>query len=282
MPIIKEVELLKNAKLNNYAVAAFNVENYEMAQAVISKCDELKSPVIIAASKNTLKYIQPRVFVAMVTQISENYSIPVSIHLDHGKSKEDVINAIKAGFDSVMFDGSQLPFFENVAISKECRDICNAFDVCLEGELGAISGKKGENDYILTEPYMALDYIRRTCVDSLAIAIGTCHGVYKAKPSLDYERLRKISSLVDVPLVLHGASGLSNDQIKKCISNGISKINFATDLRMAYTYSIRDFLFTHKEDYDPKLFGAVGMEAVKNIVDTIIKIVGSKGMADEY
>ena len=282
MPIVKEIALLKDAKSRKYAIPAFNVENFEMAQAVIEACNELGSPVIIAASTNTLKYILPNVFSQMVCQIANNFSIPVSIHLDHGKKKDDIILAIKNGFDSVMFDGSQLPFLENASLTKECKNICDIFGVCLEGELGAISGKKGEDLYLLTEPYMAFDFVNRTGVDSLAVAIGTSHGVYKSKPNLDYNRLLEISKTIEQPLVLHGASGLSEDQIKKCICYGISKVNFATDLRIAYTSSIRDYLQSNPDVYDPKMFGNVGILAVKEVVKKIVGCVGSEGKANGF
>ena len=281
MQIINSNELLIKAKQGKYAIAAFNVENYEMAKAVIEECDELRSPVIIAASTNTLKYISHNVFVKMISALASDHHIPIVVHLDHGKKEEDVLSAIRNGFTSAMFDGSSLSFLDNVKITKTCKDFCNVLNVSLEGELGAISGKKGEDIILLTEPSTAVDFVKKTNVNSLAVAIGTCHGFYKKAPNLDYDRLKKISDSVDVPLVLHGASGLSNEQLEKCIALGISKINFATDLRQAFTSAVRSYLTNNPNSYDPKEAGNAGIVAVKEVVRKIILTIGSKGRADE-
>ena len=281
MQITNSNNLLKKAKEGKYAIAAFNVENYEMAKAVIEECDELKSPVIIAASTNTLKYISYSVFLKMISALACEHNIPVVVHLDHGKKESDVLSAIRNGFTSAMFDGSSLSFLENVNATKKCKEFCDVLNVSLEGELGAISGKKGEDIVLLTEPSTAIDFVQKTNVNSLAVAIGTCHGFYKMTPNLDYNRLKQISDSVDVPLVLHGASGLSNEQIQKCISMGIAKINFATDLRHAFTSAVRSYLMDNPNSYDPKEAGNAGINAVKEVVRNIILTIGSKGKAYE-
>lgn len=282
MSIIGTDKILKLAQKENYAVGAFNVENMEFVQAVIEAAEETESPVIIATSVNTLRYATPEIFCSLVNSMSDNTNIPVALHLDHGESYMNVMAAIKGGYKSIMFDGSKLPYIDNVNETTKIVDICSYLGVCVEGELGAIGGKPGDpniDDLMYTKPETAADFVRRTGVDSLAVAIGTMHGIYRSAPKLDYQRLKKIKDAVDVPLVLHGASGLSDEQIKSCIVNGICKVNIATELRMAWTETIKSVLMEKPNEFDPKRVAAEARKTIKEIVVKKMLILGSAGRA---
>lgn len=270
--------MLIDAQHNKYAVGAFNVENMEFVQAVVEAAEELRSPVIIATSVNTLKYAKPETFVSLVNSIGEKSCIPIAIHLDHGTSYIDVLSVIKGGYKSVMFDGSKLSYSANVTETKKIVDLCSYFDISVEGELGAIGGKPGDpniEDLMYTKPETAEDFVKSTGVDSLAVAIGTAHGIYKTTPKLDYDRLIKIREKVDIPLVLHGASGLSDEQIRKCVEYGICKVNIATELRIAWTDTLRKALYDNPEKFDPKIAAKEARKAVKSIVKEKILVLGS-------
>lgn len=280
MSIKNTNDMLKAAKLGQYAIGAFNVENMEFVQAVIEAAYELKSPVIIATSVNTLKYATPETFVALVETIASSTNIPVAIHLDHGESFFDIMKTVKGGYKSVMYDGSKLSFIENVEETKRVVDICKLLDISVEGELGAIGGKPGDPNIeklMYTKVETAINFVENTGVNSLAVAIGTAHGIYKSTPKLDYDRLKSLSTNLDVPLVLHGASGLSDEQLKQCIINGICKVNIATELRIAWTNTIKSMLINNPDKFDPKVSLKIAREAVKNVVKEKILVLGSAG-----
>lgn len=285
MQIVNTKEMLANAQKGRYAVGAFNIENMEFAQAVIEAAEELRSPVILATSVNTLKYADPNIFISIVTAICDRATVPVSLHLDHGEQYFDVLSTTMAGYKSVMIDGSKKSYSDNLELTKKVVSICKPFDISVEGELGAIGGKPGDKnieELMYTNPETAKDFVEKTGVDSLAVAIGTAHGIYKSTPKLDIDRLDLIRDKIDVPLVLHGASGLSNEQINACITHGICKINIATELRIAWTNALRECLQKNVDKYDPKVFSRVAREEVKEIVKEKIIVCGSKGKADEY
>lgn len=278
MPLVDTKKMLLNARHEKYAVGAFNIENMEMAQAVIETCEELKSPVICAVSQNALKYASASLYYSIVASLAKDVSIPVAIHVDHAETEEIAFKALRGNFTSVMIDGSKLTFSENRDLTKKIVDICNLFAVPVEGEIGPIGGKvDAVPDYklIYTDPQAAHEFVIETGVSSLAIAIGTAHGIYKNTPKLDVNRLSEIAESVDVPLVLHGASGVPDDQVKECISRGICKVNYATELRIAYTGAARKFLTEDTKAYDPKIFGVLCRNAVKEIVKEKIMVLGS-------
>ena len=280
MSLVNTKTMLLNARKGKYAIGAFNIENMEMAQAVIYAARDLESPVICAVSENAMKYADAGLFYANVLYLANNVDVSVAIHVDHAESEAVVMKALRAGFTSIMIDGSKETFRDNLELTKRIVHICNIFDIPVEGELGAIGGKidsAPDSKLIYTDPYAALDFVNQTGISSLAVAIGTVHGFYKAEPRLDYDRLQEISELVDVPLVLHGASGLSDDQIISCIEKGISKINMATELRAAYTKAIRTYLDNDKNVYDPKKFSREARNAVYELVKNRIMLFGSAG-----
>ena len=280
--IINTNQMLLDAQTGHYAVGAFNVENMEFVQAVIEAAEEMKSPVILATSIKTLKYATPETFIAMMNAVAQNASVPVALHLDHAEKHEDVLKALKAGYKSIMFDGSKLDYADNLRQTEEITKICKSYGASVEGELGPVGGKPGDavtGEDMYTKAADAVDYVKITDVDSLAVAIGTAHGVYKETPKLDYERLQQIRRKLDVPLVLHGASGLTEEQTRECIEKGICKVNISTELRTAWTNELRASLERNLDAIDPKIAGKDAREAVKKVVKEKIRILGSEGKA---
>lgn len=283
MALVTSKELMLEAQRNHYAIGAFNVENMEMVQAVVAAAEELSSPVIIQTTPGTLKYAAPEMFYANVRAAAKAARVPVVMHLDHGSSFELALRAFRAGYTSIMIDGSLLGFEENIALSKSVADACHAGGVPVEAELGKVGGKEDDHDggsgNGYTDPEEAAEFVRRTGVDSLAVAIGTAHGIYKGIPKLDTERISRIREAVSVPLVLHGTSGVPDDTVRECIARGMCKINYATDLRIAFTKGVREYLQNNPTAYDPKKYNAVGRENVKQYVMQKILLCGSNGRA---
>lgn len=282
MPLVTSEKMLLDAQKGGYAVGAFNAENLEMAQAIVAAAEELRAPVMIQTTSSTLKYASPKIYRDMVAAIAESSSAPVCMHLDHGDSVETCMRALRAGYTSLMIDGSHMPYEQNVAEVSVVARAGRACGVPVEAELGKVGGKEddldgGNGGY--TVPEEALDFVNRTGVTSLAVAIGTAHGVYKGVPKLDIERLKAIRKLVEIPLVLHGASGLSDQAVRDCIAEGICKVNFATELRIAYTDAVRAFLSADAKAFDPKKYGAPGREAVKRLVMERMRVCGCDGKA---
>ena len=275
MSLVTTKELLLDAQKNGYAVGAFNVENMEMVQAVVAAAEELKSPVI--------KYASPEMFYANVAAAAKDASVPVVMHLDHGSSFELAVHAFRAGYTSIMIDGSHSVFEENIAITKSVVDVCHAGNVPVEAELGKVGGKEddldGGNGGGYTVPSEAVEFVEKTGIDSLAVAIGTAHGVYKGTPKLDVERLSEIREVVSIPLVLHGTSGVPDEAVKECIRRGICKVNYATDLRIAFSNGVKEYLAANPDAFDPKKYNAVGREKVKEYVMSKMLVCGSNGRA---
>ena len=283
MPLVTSKELMLDAQKNHYAIGAFNVENMEMVQAVIAAAEELSAPVIVQTTPGTLKYASPELYYANVSAAAKAAKVPVVMHLDHGSSFDLALRAFRAGYTSIMIDGSQKNFEENIALTKSVVDACHAGGIPVEAELGKVGGKEDDldggegNGY--TVPEEAAEFVARTGVDTLAVAIGTAHGVYKGIPKLDVERISRIAGLVDVPLVLHGTSGVPDETVRQCIARGMCKVNYATDLRIAYTEGVREYLQKDPKVYDPKKYGAAGREKVKQYVMQKILVCGSNGKA---
>ena len=283
MPLVTSKWMLEDAQKRGYAVGAFNVENMEMVKAVIAAAQELKAPVMLQTTPSTVKYAGLSMYAAMAAAEAEKASVPVCIHLDHGSSFELAVQAIKAGYTSVMIDGSKEPFEENVAVSKRVADVAKACGIPVEAELGKVGGKEDDLEAEAdtnTDPMEAKEFVERTGITSLAVAIGTDHGFYVGTPVLDKERLSEIRKVVDIPLVLHGASGLSDEDVSDCVKRGICKVNFATELRAAYTAAVKKLLEEKPETFDPKALGKVGMAAVTELVKGRMKVLGCDGKAE--
>jgi len=283
MALVTSKQLLLNAQKNRYAVPAFNIENMEMAMAVIEAAGEEKSPVIIQTTSSTIKYAGASMYSAIVSSLARNSNIPIALHLDHGDSFEGALNAIISGYSSVMIDGSLKSFDENIAITKKVVESAHILDIPVEAELGKVGGKEDDvdagNSDDKTNPQEAFDFVAKTGIDSLAVAIGTAHGLYKGTPIIDINRLCEIREVVKIPLVLHGATGISEDIIIKCIKNGICKVNFATELRIAFSDGVKETFLVDPNIYDPKIPGHAGMSKVKAVVKKNIAVCGSTGKA---
>lgn len=283
MSLVTTKELMLKAQKEGYAIGAFNVENMEMVQAVVEAAEELHSPVIMQTTPSTVKYADLDYFYANVKTAAEKASVPVVIHLDHGSSFDLAMRAFRAGYTSIMIDGSHESYEDNIAVSKAVADACHPAGVPVEAELGKVGGKEddldgGDGDPY-TDPKEAVDFVKRTGVDSLAVAIGTAHGVYKGEPKLDLDRLSEIRKVVDIPLVLHGTSGVPDETVKECVKRGICKVNYATDLRIAFTKGVKEVFAENADTIDPKKYNAAGRAAVKEYVKNKIMVVGSNGKA---
>ena len=283
MPLVTSEKMLLDAQKGCYAVGAFNVENMEMVKAVLAAAEELKAPVMLQTTPGTIKYGTVETYAAIVKAEAEKVSVPVCLHLDHGDSFELAVQAMKAGYTSVMIDGSHEDFENNIAITKKVVDVAKAIGIPVEAELGKVGGKEDDLEADAdtnTDPVEAEEFVERTGVSSLAVAIGTAHGFYVGTPVLDKPRVSAIKEVVPVPLVLHGASGLSEEDVKECVERGMCKVNFATELRAAYTAAVKKLLEEKPETYDPKKLGIVGMEAVKEQVMLRMKMCGCDGKAE--
>jgi len=240
MSIVTNKDLLDRARAGHYAVAAFNTNNLEYTQAILTAATELRSPVIISAAKSEIDYMNGFVFVAMVKTMAEKLPIPVSIHLDHGPTYDEVVRCLRYGFSSVMYDGSSHPLAENIANTKKVVAAAHACGVPVEGEIGVIGqaddGPEGPKSdmYGLADPDECEQFVKETGVDNFAAAIGNAHGLYKRKPELRFDLLKDIERRTKVPLVLHGGTGIPEEDIRKAITLGVSKINFSTIMRKGF------------------------------------------------
>ena len=282
--LVSSREILLDAQRHKYAVGAFNVENMDMVLAVIAAAEETHSPILMQTTPGTLKYAGLEMYCAMISAAAKKASVPVACHLDHGSTFDLAVQAFHAGYTSIMIDGSKLPLEENIALTRSVVDVCHAGDVPVEGELGRVGGKEDDLDNThthnpYTDPQEAAEFVERTGCDFLAVGIGTAHGVYKGIPQVNFDVLAKIREVVSIPLVLHGTSGVPDDQVIKCVNMGMCKVNYATDLRIAFTHGIKEYMSANPNAFDPKKYGAFGIEEVKRYVIGRMKVIGSCGHA---
>jgi len=302
MPLVTSKEMFKKAYEGGYAVGAFNVNDMEIVQGIINAAKEENAPVILQVSAGARKYASPIYLRKLVEAAVEDSGLPIVLHLDHGDDFEICKSCIDGGFSSVMIDGSKYPFEENIRLTRQVVEYAHERGVVVEGELGKLAGiedavKVSEKDAVFTDPEQAAEFVEKTGVDSLAVAIGTSHGAYKFKgeAKLDFERLEKISSLIPgFPIVLHGASsvpqefvekcnkyggnipgakGVPEDMLRKAASMAVCKINIDTDLRLAMTASVREYLANHPEEFDPRKYLGPARDAIKAMVKHKIKNV---------
>jgi fructose-bisphosphate aldolase class II len=308
MPLVTSKEMFKKAYEGQYAVGAFNVNNMEIIQGIVDAAKEEQAPLILQVSAGARKYAKHIYLVKLVEAALEDSGLPICLHLDHGEDFEICKSCIDGGFTSVMIDGSKYPFEENIKITKQVVEYAHEKGVVVEAELGKLAGIEdavsvAERDATFTDPDQAVEFVERTGVDSLAIAIGTSHGAFKFKgdPMLDFDRLEKITKLLPgFPLVLHGASTVLPEFVKLCNTYGgnvagakgvpeemllragklgVCKINIDTDLRLAMTASIRKHLNEHPEDFDPRKYLGPAREAIKNMVKHKMKnVLNCSGM----
>jgi len=280
MSLVITQMLLQKARAGGWAVGAFNAENMEMIQAIIEAAESLKAPIIIQTTPGTLKYGSLDLFYAMAAALAKSASIPVAIHLDHGDSFRLATQALRAGYTSIMIDGSKLPLAENIALTKSVVDICEPNNIPVEGELGRVGGKEDDLESSgtgYTDPNEAVEFITKTGVSSLAVGVGTAHGFYAVTPILNVELISTLNKVLRVPMVLHGASGLDDSVVRECIKRGICKVNFATELRDAYTKAVKAFLEKNPGTIDPKKYGVSARQAVRDLVIDKIRVCGCEG-----
>lgn len=276
--------ILDKANRGGYAVGAFNVNNMEILQAVVAAAEEENSPVIVSTSEGAISYAGIDYLSAMVRLAAQKASVPVCLHLDHGTTYETIMQCIANGWTSVMIDGSHAPFEENVRLTKEVVKVAHACGVSVEAELGRLGGVEdnisvSEKDARFTDPDEAVSFVEQTDVDSLAIAIGTAHGMYKGEPNLDMARLEKIKKMLGIPIVLHGASGVPEEQITRAIELGVNKINIDTDVRLAFRDGVKSVITDSPEVYDPRKICKPAKEAMKAVVKAKIKWFKSSNKA---
>lgn len=277
-------KMLLDAQAGHYAVPAFNIHNLEILSTVVETAEEMRSPVIIAATPSTVAYAGKDYLIALVGAAMEKYDIPMSFHLDHHEDVADIENTVAAGCRSVMIDASKLPYEENVKKVQQVVAFSHTCHATVEAELGRLVGQEDnvvvtDADKAYTNPDDAVRYVEETGIDSLAVAIGTAHGLYKGRPKLDFDRLKEIRSRVSVPLVLHGASDVPDELVEKAISLGITKVNIATDLKIPFANAVKEFFKEHPEANDPRKYMAPGKQAMKEVVIHKIKVCGSEGRA---
>ncbi len=275
-------EMLIKARNDKYAIGAFNAENAEMMWSIVNAAEELQSPVIIQTTTSTLKYFEAEYFAGIAKSVCAKSSVPIALHLDHGANFDIAKKCIDAGYSAVMIDGSQLPFNDNIYLTLSVVDYAKKHNIPVEAELGKVGGKEDDTfsaESTYTDPSDAEIFVKKTSIDSLAIAVGTAHGIYKNTPILDLERIELLYNRIDIPLVLHGASGLADAVIIETITRGISKINFATELRQAYSNGVKEYISHNPDVIDPKSYGKTAREKVKELVKEKIRICGSNGKA---
>ncbi|MBO4600849.1 MAG: class II fructose-bisphosphate aldolase [Bacilli bacterium] len=275
-------EIILKAKEENYAIPQFNINNLEWAKYILEVCEEEKSPVFLGVSQGAAKYMGGfNVVVGMVNGLKKdlNITVPVILHLDHASTFELCKNAVDAGFDSIMFDGSKYSYEDNVKITNEVKSYLN--NQIFEAEIGKIGGEEDgvADEKLFTSLDEAKDFISKTNIDMLAPALGSVHGIYKGEPNIQINVMREISNETNLPLVLHGGSGLPDEVIKECVANGITKVNFNTDLQIAWHNDVVEFIKNNEDVYDPRKVISSGEIALKSVVRKYIQILNSKGKA---
>ncbi|MGE5423271.1 MAG: class II fructose-1,6-bisphosphate aldolase, partial [Ignavibacteriales bacterium] len=267
-----------------YAVGAFNANNMEIIQAIAEAAEKEKAPVIMQASQGAIKYAGLDYIIGIVKIAADNCRVPIALHLDHGTSFDQVVQCIRGGFSSVMYDGSKLPLEENIRITQKVMDIARPIGVSVEGELGKIGGTEDDisvddRDALFTDPEEARLFAEKTGVDSLAIAIGTAHGQYKGEPKLDFDRLSRIHGLVNIPIVLHGSSGVPDDAVRRAISLGVRKVNIDTNIREAFVWKLREEIAKDAGEIDPRKLLGPAKDAAIDLIREKIRLFGSSGKA---
>ena len=272
--LVTTKEMLLDAQAGHYAVGAFNVESLEFVMAVIKAAEDKKSPVIMQTTPGTVKYANLDYFAAMCKVAADAASVPVAIHLDHGDGFDRCVQAMHAGYTSVMIDGSHVPFEDNIALTASVTKVATPLGIPVEAELGKVGGKEDDGPAVEGENFVA-----RTGCGSLAVGVGTAHGVYKGTPHIEQGVLKEIRSRLEIPLVLHGTSGVPDDQVAEAIRNGICKVNYATELRQAFTKGFMGYMAANPDCFDPKKPSKPGMQEIYDVVASHMDNLGSTNKA---
>ncbi len=308
MPLLSGKVLFEKANESGFAVGAFNFNNMEFLKAILEAAEEEEAPVFLQTTESALRYAGIEFLAGMVHAVKDEFRVPFALHLDHGRSLDTVLLAIRHGYTSVMIDLSDRPYEENLEITRKVVSLCAPLGISVEAELGRLVGIEDNvesEEELLVDPEQAKEFALRTGVDALAPAIGTAHGAFKFKGEarLDFERLRKVKELTNMPLVLHGASGVyyeyvneintfggeikdakgvPDEDVRRAVELGINKVNTDTDLRLAFVATLRRIMSEEKGNIDPRKFFKPAMEEVKEIVKRRIRLYGSSGMASLF
>lgn len=282
MSFVTLKEILRGTRENGYAVGAFNFNSYEDVQGIINGAVAKKAPVIVMASMGAVKYIGLKATAYMVRGIAESAEIPVCLHLDHATDLDLIQKCIDVGFTSVMIDASMKSYEENIQETASIVAYAKKMGCSVEAELGRVGGREeevivDEASAAFTNPEDVPDFVKRTGIDALAIAFGTAHGFYKKEPKLDYERIAAIAEITEIPLVMHGGTGVSEEGFKKAIRNGISKVNVGTELKATYVSAIRDVTARNPGEGDPRKYMCSVKQDCSEVVQKKIDIFGCAG-----
>jgi fructose-bisphosphate aldolase class II len=286
MALINLKDLLGHARQNKYAVGAFNVVSLDFIDHILDAALSENSPVILQVAEAHFRYLNLEEIAPILIGAASNVNIPVCIHLDHGKSIKTMIRAIRAGFTSVMYDCSEYPLEDNIRMTRELVDIAHTVGVSVEGELGSVGGEavgiEGPVPHSASKEFFtrvedADIFVRKSGLDALAISVGNIHGLYKGEPILDFDRIQKIRDRINIPLVLHGGSGISDDDFRKAVSLGICKINFYTGMSQAAIKKVHEFTIKHPESISYPDLAKIALDEVTNVVRQKMKVFGSSG-----
>jgi fructose-bisphosphate aldolase class II len=286
MPYVSGKKMIEEAWENGYAIGAFTAHNLETFKAVLLAAEEERSPIMIQIGQKAINEMGMKPLRDAVDSLIDyhNITIPVCIHLDHSRKFEQCMEAATRNFQSLMFDGSALPFEENIRITKTVAEVAHALGLGAEGEIGKIGGTEDditvdEKDAMITTVAEALDFSERTDIDYLAVSIGTAHGVYKTTPELKFDRLAEIKEAVKKPIVLHGGSGVPDDQITEAVKRGVAKVNVDTELRQAFITGVQSHWDEKRDDFILADVMNTGIEAMKEVVRHKIRLFGSSSKA---
>lgn len=307
MPLVIGKEILDAAKSGGYLVPSFNTNNLETTQAILETAEKMRAPVFIQVSDGARKYAGMENLSNLVRDMAGRVSVPVALHLDHGANYEMVLQALRAGFTSVMIDASHHPLEENIAETLKCVEAAHAVGVSVEAELGRLGGIEedinvSEQDAFLTDPDEAERFVSETGIDYLAVAIGTSHGAYKGKgrPYIDHDRIEEISRRIDIPLVMHGSSGvpkylveklratgsdigdpagIHDDDVRKALKTNAAKVNVDTDLRLAITAGMREVMMNNPKEFDPRKIIGKGREYMAQVIAEKFELMQTAGKA---
>ncbi len=278
--IVNAKKMLEDAKVNKYAVPHFNINNLEWTRYILEECNRLKSPVILGVSEGAIRYMGGYKVVAnLVKNLDEelNIQIPVAIHLDHGSSVESCKKAVDAGFTSVMIDASKYSLEENIDMTKQVVEYARIKNITIEAEIGHIGGSEDNmsSEIAYAKVDDAVKLYNETKIDFLAPALGSVHGLYKGEPCLDFDKMKEISEKTNIPLVLHGGTGIDDEKLKKAIASGICKVNINTELQIAWTKAVRKFLSEDTKAYDPRTVIKSGEQSMKQAIEHKVNVLGS-------
>ncbi|SEG73268.1 class II fructose-1,6-bisphosphate aldolase [Paenibacillus sp. UNC499MF] len=285
--LISSTHLLQTARQNGYGITAFNVHTLEMLQAVVEAAEELQAPLILQTTVGTVKHLGPDYIVAAASAAAKRSSVPIALHLDHCTDYELIVQCIREGYTSVMIDASMHPFEDNVRQTQDVVKVARAAGVNVEAELGKVGGVEddivvADEDALLADPDECVRFVELTGVPTLAPAIGTAHGIYKGEPKIAFGKLEEIYRKVSLPLVLHGGSGIPEEQVKRCVSLGMAKMNVATELRIAFSDAIKKVFQANPDENDPRKYMVPAKAAVKELAQAKMRLTGCVGRAEDF